>query len=48
VAVACTLRAVLFNAMRAFYEHLDRLTLRDLVTGPRRAEMSRVLLSPEG
>jgi Rrf2 family nitric oxide-sensitive transcriptional repressor len=40
----CNLKAALAEAMRAFYESLDRLTLRDLVKGPRRAEMSRILL----
>lgn len=48
LAAACNLKAALANAMRAFYDSLDHLTLRDLVTGPRRAEMSRVLLSGEG
>lgn len=48
LAAACNLKAALGEAMRAFYDSLDRLTLRDLVTGPRRAEMSRVLLSMDG
>jgi Rrf2 family nitric oxide-sensitive transcriptional repressor len=41
---SCALKAALAEAMRAFYESLDRLTLRDLVTGPHRPGMTRVLL----
>lgn len=41
---SCRLKGALAEAMNAFYDSLDRLTLSDLVTGPHRAKMSRVLL----
>lgn len=41
---SCRLKGVLAEAMNAFYANLDRLTLRDLVTGPQRSRMVRTLL----
>jgi len=41
----CRLKGVLAEALNAFYETLDRHTLRDLVTGPNRSQMKRILLS---
>lgn len=41
---SCRLKGALSEAMAAFYASLDRLTLRDLVTGPHRGRMSRTLL----
>jgi Rrf2 family nitric oxide-sensitive transcriptional repressor len=40
----CRLKSVLAEALGAFYASLDRYTLRDLVSGPHRARMSRTLL----
>lgn len=42
---SCRLKGLLTEALSAFYASLDRYTLRDLVSGPHRARMSRVLLS---
>lgn len=41
---SCRLKGLLSEALGAFYASLDRYTLRDLVHGPHRARMSRVLL----
>ena len=41
---SCRLKGLLAEAVSAFYTSLDRYTLRDLVSGPQRARMSRVLL----
>lgn len=40
----CALKRALAEALAAFYSSLDRLTLADLVSGPQRAAMQRVLL----
>lgn len=47
LAGACRLQGALAEAVRAFYESLDRHTLADLVTGPQRSRMLRVLM-PDG
>jgi len=44
IAGHCRLKGALAEAMRAFYESLDRLTLDDLVAGPQRPGMAQVLL----
>lgn len=41
---SCRLKGLLAEALSAFYTSLDRYTLRDLVSGPHRARMSRTLL----
>ena len=41
----CRLKSVLAGALKAFYETLDRQTLRDLVAGPQASRMKRVLLT---
>ncbi len=41
---SCRLKGALAEAMNAFYESLDHLTLSDLVTGPHRSRMNRALL----
>jgi Rrf2 family nitric oxide-sensitive transcriptional repressor len=41
---SCRLKGILAEAMQTFYASLDRYTLRDLVSGPHRARMSRTLL----
>lgn len=41
---SCRLKGLLAEALTAFYTSLDRYTLRDLVSGPHRARMSRTLL----
>lgn len=46
IAGNCRLQGALAEAMRAFYESLDRLTLEDLVSGSHRGAMSRTLLQP--
>jgi Rrf2 family nitric oxide-sensitive transcriptional repressor len=40
----CLLKGALADALRAFYDSLDRFTLRDLVSGPKRREMTEILL----
>jgi Rrf2 family nitric oxide-sensitive transcriptional repressor len=45
IAGHCRLKGALAEAMRAFYESLDRLSLEDLVAGPQRPGISQVLLS---
>lgn len=40
----CALKRALAEALAAFYASLDRLTLNELVNGPQRAAMQRVLL----
>jgi Rrf2 family transcriptional regulator, nitric oxide-sensitive transcriptional repressor len=42
----CRLKGLLSEALSAFYASLDRHTLRDLVSSPHRARMSRTLLGP--
>lgn len=42
----CRLKGVLGEAVQAYYNTLDRYTLRDLVVGPNRARMSALLLPP--
>ena len=42
---SCRLKGLLTEALSAFYISLDRYTLRDLVSGPQRARMGRILLS---
>ena len=41
----CRLKGVLAGAVNAFYEALDRQTLQDLVTGPQRSRIAKVLLT---
>ena len=41
---SCRLKGLLTEALGAFYASLDQYTLRDLVSGPQRARMSRILL----
>ncbi|MFM2166048.1 MAG: HTH-type transcriptional repressor NsrR [Verrucomicrobiota bacterium] len=43
---SCRLKGALAQASNAFYETLDRHTLRDLVAGADGTRMNRVLLSP--
>ncbi|MBA3699756.1 MAG: Rrf2 family transcriptional regulator [Planctomycetes bacterium] len=40
----CALKRALAEALAAFYASLDRLTLSDLVSGPQRSAMQRILL----
>lgn len=40
----CRLKGALAEAMKAFFESLDRLTLSDLVAGPQRGRMIKTLL----
>jgi len=42
----CRLKGVLGEAVQAYYNTLDRYTLRDLVAGADGSRMNRVLLSP--
>ena len=42
----CRLKGALAQAMHAFYDSLDRHTLRDLISGAEAALMRRILLSP--
>lgn len=41
----CRLKGALAEAMNAFFDSLDRLTLRDLVASPLRSRMSKALLA---
>ncbi len=41
---SCRLKGVLAQAVNAFYETLDRHTLRDLVTGTDASRLNRILL----
>ncbi len=41
---SCHLKGALAQAVNAFYETLDRHTLRDLVSGPEGVNMNRILL----
>ncbi len=41
---SCRLKGLLAEALVAFYASLDRYSLHDLVSGPRRAELHRTLL----
>jgi Rrf2 family nitric oxide-sensitive transcriptional repressor len=45
ISGSCRLKGALAAAMSAFYESLDRHTLRDLVTGPQRKKLSTLLLA---
>lgn len=42
---ACRLKGALGQAMQAFYDSLDRHTLRDLISGADASRMRRILLS---
>ena len=42
----CRLKGILAGALNAFYATLDQYTLRDLIAGPHRSRMSKVLLTP--
>lgn len=44
----CRLKGVLADAMNAFYETLDKQTLRDLIAGAPGARMKQVLMSAAG
>lgn len=44
---SCRLKGMLAQALNAFYETLDRHTLRDLVTGPEGAGMRQKLLTQQ-
>lgn len=44
---ACRLKGALAEALNAFYASLDRYSLHDLVSGPHRSEMSKILLVPK-
>lgn len=41
---SCRLKGLLTEALSAFYASLDQYTLHDLINGPQRARMSRILL----
>jgi len=43
---SCQLKGVLAQALHEFYRSLDRKTLEDLVTGPQRQAMGKVLFAP--
>ena len=43
---SCRLKGILGEAALAFYNTLDAYTLKDLVTGPERAQMQSLLLTP--
>ena len=45
ISGSCLLKGALAQAMNAFYATLDRHTLDELVNGPQRARMSRLLLT---
>ena len=44
ITSTCRLKGVLAEAMRAFYDTLDRYTLRDITTGRHRTKMRDILL----
>ena len=44
VAGSCRLKGILGQALGEFFASLDRYTLADLVTGPHREEMRKILL----
>jgi Rrf2 family nitric oxide-sensitive transcriptional repressor len=48
ISGSCLLKGVLAEAVNAFYATLDRHTLLELVGGPQRNRMSKILLPPEG
>lgn len=48
VAGSCRLKGILGEALRDFYGSLDRYTLADLVAGPHRGAMGRILLGTRG
>jgi len=41
----CRLKGALAKAMSAFYASLDELSLQDLVAGPQRSRLSKILLT---
>lgn len=43
----CALKRLLSEAIAAFYATLDRVTLVDLIAGPHRAAMQRILLGEQ-
>jgi Rrf2 family nitric oxide-sensitive transcriptional repressor len=45
---SCRLKGLLAEAVNAFYDSLDRYSLKDLVSGPHRARMSRTLFDRPG
>jgi Rrf2 family nitric oxide-sensitive transcriptional repressor len=47
IAGACRLKGVLAEAMNAFYDSLDKYTLENLVHGPHRSRIRRILLEAE-
>ena len=46
ISGSCLLKGVLAEAVNAFYATLDRHTLQDLVSGPQRIRMSKILMPP--
>jgi Rrf2 family nitric oxide-sensitive transcriptional repressor len=47
IAGACRLKGVLAEAMNAFYDSLDKYTLENLVRGPHRSRIKKILLNAE-
>ena len=47
ITSACRLAGVLATAAAAFYDELDRHTVADLVGGPERRHLAKVLLKPQ-
>ena len=45
ISASCRLKGILTEAMAAFYGTLDRYTLQDLISGPHRNRMQKVLRS---
>jgi len=46
ISGSCLLKGVLAEAVNAFYATLDRHTLQELVSGPQRNRMSKILMPP--
>jgi Rrf2 family nitric oxide-sensitive transcriptional repressor len=46
ISGSCLLKGVLAQAVNAFYATLDRHTLQELVSGPQRIRMSKMLMPP--
>ena len=46
ISGSCLLKGVLAEAVNAFYATLDRHTLQELVSGPQRIRMSKILMPP--
>jgi Rrf2 family nitric oxide-sensitive transcriptional repressor len=46
ISGSCLLKGVLAEAVNAFYATLDRYTLQELVSGPQRIRMSKLLMPP--